>query len=142
MNSARRPPPLERRPRAVRDLRRRPVRAGTDLRWESRCLRVIGEHRDVPRPRHRRGDVYAGRPVAVATVLEHPNAAVVGRRLVVRPSSAGDGGSQPGMIIDSLKADARHLLAAGRSECLSYGPKGAVRGGVRVFVQSSLPHHA
>ncbi len=33
-------------------------------------------------------DVYAGRPVAVATVLEHPNAAVVGRRLVVRPPSA------------------------------------------------------
>ena len=55
------------------------------------------------------GDVYAGRPVAVATVLEHPNAAVVGRRLVVRLSSAGDGGSQPGMVIDSLKADARHL---------------------------------
>jgi xanthine dehydrogenase accessory factor len=86
------------------------------------------------------GDVYAGRPVAVATVLEHPNAAVVGRRLVVRPPSAGNGGSQPGMIIDSLKADARHLLAAGRSECLSYGPKGEPCGeGMRVFVQSLAP---
>jgi len=31
------------------------------------------------------GSVSGGCAVAVATVLEHPNAAVVGRRLVVRP---------------------------------------------------------
>ena len=32
-------------------------------------------------------DVHAGRPVAVATIVEHPDMAVVGRRLVVRSSS-------------------------------------------------------
>ena len=49
-------------------------------------------------------DLHANRPVAVATILEHPDAAVVGRRLVVRPrpggrvppelASAGSTGSQ------------------------------------------------
>jgi xanthine dehydrogenase accessory factor len=40
-------------------------------------------------------DVEAGRPVAVCTVLEHPDASRVGRRLVVRPEDAdpGDAGS-------------------------------------------------
>jgi xanthine dehydrogenase accessory factor len=95
-------------------------------------------------------DVDAGRPVAVATIVEHPETTVVGQRLVVRP--------QPGMafqpelapsdpsppkgdrIVDSLTADARGLLAAGRSACLGYGPMGERRGeGMRVFVQSFAP---
>jgi xanthine dehydrogenase accessory factor len=95
-------------------------------------------------------DLHANRPVAVATILEHPDAAVVGRRLVVRPrpggrvppelASAGSTGSQQGRIVDSLTADARGLLEAGRSECLSYGPKGQPSGeGMRVFVQSFAP---
>lgn len=96
-------------------------------------------------------DVDAGRPVAVATVVEHPDSAVVGRRLVVRPrqpnmmvprelTPAGSSVSQPGKIIDVLAADARGLLAAGRSECLSYGPKAQRRGeGMRAFVQSFAP---
>jgi xanthine dehydrogenase accessory factor len=96
-------------------------------------------------------DVYDGRPVAVATVLEHPDAAVVGRRLVVRPqhasrpgrpefTTAGASGSPAGRIVDTLAADARSLLAGGRSECLSYGPKGEPCGeGMRVFVQSLAP---
>jgi xanthine dehydrogenase accessory factor len=96
------------------------------------------------------GDVQDGRPVAVATVVEHPDAAAVGRRLVVRPqpgrpvppelTPAGSSASHTEKIVDSLKADARHLLAAGRSECLSYGPKGDPCGeGMRVFVQSFAP---
>jgi xanthine dehydrogenase accessory factor len=96
-------------------------------------------------------DVDAGRPVAVATIVKHPDTAVVGRRLVVHPhqpnmmvqpelTSAGSSASQPGRIVDVLTADARGLLAAGRSECLSYGPKGQRRGeGMRVFVQSFAP---
>ena len=95
-------------------------------------------------------DVDTGRPVAVATVVEHPDADVVGRRLVVRPQPgipaplelvrAGSRGLHGGRIIDSLTADARSLLAAGRSECLSYGPEGEQCGeGTRVFVQSFAP---
>lgn len=96
-------------------------------------------------------DVHAGRPVAVATIVEHPDAAAVGRRLAVRPqpaemavptqlAPAGSGLSQSGRIVDSVAADARGLLAAGRSQCLSYGPMGERRGeGMRVFVQSFAP---
>ena len=36
-------------------------------------------------------DIDAGRPVALATVIEHPDPAWVGRRLVVRPHDAADG---------------------------------------------------
>jgi xanthine dehydrogenase accessory factor len=96
-------------------------------------------------------DVQADRPVAVATIVEHPDVAVVGRRLAVRPqpadmpvppelASAGSSASRTGRIVDSLTADARSLLAAGRSQCLSYGPAGERRGeGMRVFVQSFAP---
>jgi xanthine dehydrogenase accessory factor len=53
---------------------------------------------------------------------------------------ADSSASQAGSIVDSLTADARRLLAAGRSECLSYGQKGQRRGeGLRVFVQSFAP---
>ena len=37
-------------------------------------------------------DIEGGRPVAVATVVGHPDAAWVGRRLVVRPEGPGEGG--------------------------------------------------
>jgi xanthine dehydrogenase accessory factor len=100
-------------------------------------------------------DVHAGRPVAVATIVEHPDTAVLGRRLVVRPrhpgvphppnlspvlAAAGSCTSQQRRIADSLTADARGLLAAGRSQCLTYGPMGERRGeGMRVFVQSFAP---
>ena len=33
-------------------------------------------------------DIEAGRPVALATVIEHPDPAVLGRRIVVRPDEA------------------------------------------------------
>jgi xanthine dehydrogenase accessory factor len=53
---------------------------------------------------------------------------------------AGSSPPQPGRIVDVLTDDARGLLAAGRSECLSYGPKGQRRGeGMRAFVQSFAP---
>src|SRR5215212_7767842 len=96
-------------------------------------------------------DVRAGRPVAVATIVEHRNPSVVGRRLVVRPrqidttvrpelSSAKLSLQRPGRTGESLTADARSLLDAGRSECLSYGPDGQRCGeGTRVFVQSFAP---
>jgi xanthine dehydrogenase accessory factor len=109
-------------------------------------------------------DVEAGRPVAVATVIDHPDPALVGRRLVMRPEGAagvvaGDGragedvsdagGTASAVVAGSLgseRADAavtddvRGLLAAGRTETLTYGPDGERRGeGMRVFVASYAP---
>jgi len=85
-------------------------------------------------------DVAAGRPVAVCTVIEHPSPSWVGRRLVVRPDvpSAGTLGSP--RADDAVTDDARGLLAAGRSETLTYGPDGERRGeGMRVFVSAYAP---
>ncbi len=88
-------------------------------------------------------DIEAGRPVAVCTVIEHPDDAVRGRRLVVRPegdpeAASGDLGST--RANDAVADDARGLLAAGRTETLTYGPDGERRGeGMRVFVASYAP---
>jgi len=84
-------------------------------------------------------DVEAGRPVAVATVVAHPDAAVVGQRLIVRPDSViGSLGSERRDA--AVAADARGLLAVGQSPCISYGSDGERRGeGMRVFVMSLAP---
>ncbi len=88
-------------------------------------------------------DVAAGRPVAVATVVAHPDASRVGRRLIVRPEDAdvprtGTLGSD--RADDAVADDVRGLLAAGRTETLEYGPEGQRRGeGMRVFVSSYAP---
>ena len=88
-------------------------------------------------------DVETGRPVAVATVIDHPDPARLGRRLVVRPEGAdlGDCGSLgSSRADDAVTDDARGLLAAGRTETLTYGPDGERRGeGMRVFVSSFAP---
>ncbi len=88
-------------------------------------------------------DVAAGRPVAVATVIEHPDPAWLGRRLVVRPedSEGGTSGSIGSPRADgAVTDDARGLLAAGRTETLTYGPDGERRGeGMRVFVSAFAP---
>jgi xanthine dehydrogenase accessory factor len=90
-------------------------------------------------------DVEAGRPVAVATVIEHPDPQVLGRRVVVRPDGVAAAGAGPSSLgsqrADSaVLDDARGLLANGRSETLTYGPGGERRGeGMRVFVSSYAP---
>jgi len=88
-------------------------------------------------------DVAEGRPVAVCTVVEHPDPARVGRRLVVRPDTAPEpvAGSLGSERVDAAVADdARGLLAAGRTETLTYGPDGERRGeGQRVFVSAFAP---
>jgi xanthine dehydrogenase accessory factor len=85
------------------------------------------------------GDVEAGRPVAVVTVVEHPDPARRGMRRIVRPDGAtGSLGSS--RSDDAVTDDARGLLAAGRSQLLTYGPDGERRGeGMRVFVASFAP---
>ncbi|MEV0338511.1 XdhC/CoxI family protein [Nocardia sp. NPDC050713] len=84
-------------------------------------------------------DIAADRPVAIATVIEHSDAAWVGRRLVIRPDSAhGTLGSA--RADDAVTDDARGLLAAGRNKVLTYGPDGQRRGeGMAVFVASYAP---
>jgi xanthine dehydrogenase accessory factor len=90
-------------------------------------------------------DVAAGRPVAVATVVGHPDPRTVGRRLVVRPESGGisadDGGTLgSSRMDDAVVSDARGLLASGRTATLHYGPDGQRRGeGLDVFVSSYAP---
>src|SRR5690242_6836525 len=92
-------------------------------------------------------DIAADRPVAVATVVEHPDPAWVGPRLVVRPEGAqvgvqhavtGDLGSERANA--AVSDDARGLLASGHSAPLTYGPDGERRGeGMRVFVSAFAP---
>jgi xanthine dehydrogenase accessory factor len=84
-------------------------------------------------------DVRAGRPVAVATVVEHVDASRVGRRMVVRPDGAE--GSLGSPDADRRVADdVRGLLASGMTATLGYGPDGERLGeGMRVFVNSFAP---
>ncbi|MEO7262491.1 MAG: XdhC/CoxI family protein [Jatrophihabitantaceae bacterium] len=95
-------------------------------------------------------DIRAGRPVAVATVVEAP-ADLLGRRLVIRPaavsgsvsggSASGDlltGGSQ--RLVDALRDDALGLLAQGRTAVLHYGHDGERRvDDIAVFVAAYAP---
>jgi xanthine dehydrogenase accessory factor len=84
-------------------------------------------------------DIEAHRPVAVATVIAHPDSSWVGRRLLVRTDSVG-GTLGSGRADDAVTDDARGLLAAGRNEVLTYGPDGQRRGeGMEVFVASYAP---
>ena len=84
-------------------------------------------------------DIGEHRAVAIATVIAHPDAAPVGRRLVVRPHDvAGSLGSARADA--AVTDDARGLLALGRSEVLKYGPDGQRLGdGMEVFVSSYAP---
>jgi xanthine dehydrogenase accessory factor len=84
-------------------------------------------------------DIGEHRPVAVATVIAHPDERRVGRRLIVRPDAVmGSVGSA--RADDAVVDDARGLLAVGRSEVLEYGPDGQRLGeGMEVFVSSFAP---
>ncbi|WP_022923992.1 XdhC family protein [Serinicoccus marinus] len=86
-------------------------------------------------------DIGAGRPVAVATVVAHPDGSHVGRRMVVRPEGRDTAGSLGSDRADAaVSDDARGMLAQGRTATLEYGPDGERRGeGMRVFVASYAP---
>lgn len=108
-------------------------------------------------------DMEAGRPVAVATVVDHPDAAQRGRRAVLRPEDPGPGcealgAPSPGNPVSgglapafsfgwederaehAVLQDARALLEAGRSGILEYSPAGERQGpGQRIFVSSFAP---
>ncbi|GAA2819576.1 XdhC family protein [Saccharopolyspora taberi] len=85
------------------------------------------------------GSVRAEEPVAVATIVEHPDPERVGRRLIVWNDRVG-GGFGEQRIDDAVADDARGMLATGRSGVLEYGPQGQRRGeGLRVFVNAFEP---
>ncbi len=87
-------------------------------------------------------DIAAGRPVAVATVIEHPDASRMGRRMIIRPTEDSPiRGSLGSARADAAVADdVRGLLATGKTELLTYGPDGQRRGeGMRVFAASYAP---
>ena len=85
-------------------------------------------------------DVEAGRPVAVVTVVEHPDPARVGRRVVVRPEGETTGSLGSARADAAVSDDALGLLASGHSQTLTYGPDGERRGeGMRVFVWAFAP---
>ncbi len=84
-------------------------------------------------------DIASHRPVAVATVISHPDLERVGRRLVVGEARA-EGSLGSARTDDAVADDARGLLAAGRTAVLTYGPDGQRQGeGMEVFVASHAP---
>ena len=85
-------------------------------------------------------DIDAGRAVALATVIDHPDPAWVGRRMVVRPESDAVGSLGSPRADAAVHDDALGLLAAGSNATLTYGPDGERRGeGMRVFVWGFAP---
>ena len=97
--------------------------------------------KDFPELEQVAADIDAGRPVAVATVVAHPDGAFHGRHLVLRPEGEPTSGTLGDERIDhSVLDDARGMLAQGRTATLEYGPQGERRGeGLRVFVASYAP---
>ena len=89
-------------------------------------------------------DLEHDRPVAVATVVDHPDPDRIGGRMFVRPGADGSVTSTGSLgtprIDDAVRDDALGLLAAGHSAVLTYGPEGERRGeGMRVFVWGFAP---
>src|SRR5690606_23139969 len=79
-------------------------------------------------------EIDAGRPVAVATVIEHPEPGMVGRHLVILPDRT-EGSLGVERLDAAVAADGRGLLALGRTQVLTYGPQGErLDTGARVFV--------
>lgn len=85
-------------------------------------------------------DIEAGRPVAVATVIEHPDPAWLGRRMVIRPDEEPQRSLGSSRADSAVRDDALGQLAAGHNATLGYGPDGERRGeGMRVFVWAFAP---
>jgi xanthine dehydrogenase accessory factor len=85
-------------------------------------------------------DLAAHRPVAVATVVDHPDPARVGARMLLRPGAPPEGTLGSERADAAVADDALGLLGTGHSGVLGYGPDGERRGeGMRVFVWAFAP---
>jgi xanthine dehydrogenase accessory factor len=83
-------------------------------------------------------DIRAGRPVAVATIVDAPESQR-GRRLIVRPDRS-TGGLGVQRLDDAVRDDARGMLAQGRTGVIRYGSAGERRvDDIGVFVASFAP---
>ncbi|WP_111720794.1 XdhC family protein [Homoserinimonas sp. OAct 916] len=84
-------------------------------------------------------DIRADEPVAIATVIEHPDSEWLGRRIIVRPDSAS-GTLGLDRADHSVIDDARGLLESGTTTTVTYGAEGQrMDTGMRVFVASFQP---
>lgn len=84
-------------------------------------------------------DIEVGRPVALATVIEHPEDSMLGRHLVVRTESV-EGSLGSARIDEAVATDARGQLAAGTNSIVTYGRDGErMETGMRVFVSVFQP---
>lgn len=83
----------------------------------------------------------AQEPVALATVIEHRDAAVVGRHLLVRVDAVTGSLGLSDRAHDAVADDARGLLAAGETAVITCGVDGRQGNGegMRVFVRSWAP---
>ena len=86
-----------------------------------------------------REDIEAGRPVGVATVIEHPDPQWLGRHVIVRPDRfESDLPSERAGT--AIAADTLGLLATGRNGTLTYGTDGErLDEGMRIFFNSFAP---
>lgn len=84
-------------------------------------------------------DIREGNPVAIATVIEHPDPDWLGRRMVLWPDRAsGSIGSE--RADHAVTDDGRGLLAIGKNATITYGPDGQrLEEGMRVFVSTFAP---
>ncbi|MDP9824239.1 XdhC family protein [Nocardioides massiliensis] len=84
-------------------------------------------------------DVAAGRPVSWVSVVAHPEADWLGRRLVVRPDTH-DGSLGERFADHAVVSDVRGVLAAGDSRLMHFGARGERMGEeMEVFVASFQP---
>jgi xanthine dehydrogenase accessory factor len=82
-------------------------------------------------------DVIAGRPVAIATVIAHPDESFMGRRVVVRPEGA-EGGTPSMSLNRGIEFAARAVLGSAGSTVVGLGTDGQIcEGGVQVFITSA-----
>ena len=85
-------------------------------------------------------DIDAGRTVAVATVIEHPDPTWLGRRMIIRPDEESRTSLGSARVDAAVRDDALGQLAAGHNATLGYGADGERRGeGMRVFVWAFAP---
>lgn len=79
-------------------------------------------------------------PVALATVVAHPDPARIGRHLLLPGDGSVLGTLGSSHADDAVRDDGLGLLASGTSATLTYGPDGERRGdGMRVFVRAFAP---
>jgi xanthine dehydrogenase accessory factor len=85
-------------------------------------------------------DIEAGRAVAVATIIEHPDTQWLGRRMIIRPDEEPRGSLGSPRVDAAVRDDALGQLALGHNATLGYGADGERRGeGMRVFVWAFAP---